>query len=272
MAEHSADPPGDVLNRKPEPKLFGEKKTVDNPPAPVKLNRHASQNLLNHLAGETMQDIGHGPSETKLGKQTVKTPDRTLLDNTNGKTQRDWLQSVARRAWRSVDTIGNHVDGALDEQWTFLLDGEPAPLELLNSWMGRPEGSNNDVRSDREMKNRTRSRQPALAESIPSQPASGNDLLYNEPMRTRLPVVGWRSSVESEWIFSERIAPPAVAPSLPRLLPPQGASEPAPALAAQIARQDARQEAMRSEDDLAGLAANIKRILDEEARRHGIDV
>jgi hypothetical protein len=56
------------------------------------------------------------------------------------------------------------------------------------------------------------------------------------------------------------------------LLPPQDNSESAPALAAIIARQHARREAAASEDDLAGLAENIKRILAEEARRHGIDV
>jgi hypothetical protein len=39
-----------------------------------------------------------------------------------------------------------------------------------------------------------------------------------------------------------------------------------------ITRQQAREEAAASEYDLAGLAENIKRILGEEARRHGIDV
>ena len=87
-----------------------------------------------------------------------------------------------------------------------------------------------------------------------------------------LPVAGWRGDVEGEWASSDRIAPPAAAPSLPHLLPPQGSYESAPALAAIITRQRARQEAAMSEDDLAGLAENIKRILDEEARRHGIDV
>jgi len=241
---------------------------------PVKLNRHTSQNLLDRLAGETLQDAGHNSVKLQAGRQKAQTPDRPLLDITNGKAQRDWLQSVARRAWRPIDTVGNHADGVLDTQWTFLIDGEPAPPELLNSWMGRPEGNDNDVRSDREMEDRARSRPPSPAESIRSYPASRNDLLRDGPTRTPLPVVGWRGAVESESerIFSDWIAPPAVASSLPRLLPPQGGSEPAPALAAQIARKDARQEATRKEDDLAGLATNIKRILDEEARRHGIDV
>jgi hypothetical protein len=43
-------------------------------------------------------------------------------------------------------------------------------------------------------------------------------------------------------------------------------------VAAATARQGARAEAAIAEDDLSVLAARIKRILDEEARRHGIDV
>jgi hypothetical protein len=46
-----------------------------------------------------------------------------------------------------------------------------------------------------------------------------------------------------------------------------------PPVAAAIARQGARQEeATAGDDDLSVLAARIKRVLDEEARRHGIDV
>ena len=69
----------------------------------------------------------------------------------------------------------------------------------------------------------------------------------------------------------ERIAPPATRPTLPPLLPSQTVGLPTPPVAATIARQGAWVEAS-AEDDLDVLAAQIKRILDEEARRHGIDV
>jgi hypothetical protein len=73
----------------------------------------------------------------------------------------------------------------------------------------------------------------------------------------------------------ERIAPPALAPSLPSLTPsPEEAQTDVTSvlpLASEIARQGARKEA-ESPEDLDALAAKIKFILDEQARRHGIDV
>ena len=71
----------------------------------------------------------------------------------------------------------------------------------------------------------------------------------------------------------ERVTPPAVASSLSALssLPETTAFSGVLPLASEIARQDAREEA-HSPEDLDALAAKIKLILDEEARRHGIDV
>ncbi|MCB9152033.1 MAG: hypothetical protein H6641_25030 [Caldilineaceae bacterium] len=67
------------------------------------------------------------------------------------------------------------------------------------------------------------------------------------------------------------VAPPQIAQKLPKLTAPQ-ASDLAPApIAAVTARQSALSNLL-SDDDLGGLAANIKRILDAEARRYGIDV
>lgn len=68
-----------------------------------------------------------------------------------------------------------------------------------------------------------------------------------------------------------RIAPPKAASLLPPLLPPQVASGPPSPVTAAIVQQDGRQEEA-TEEDLSALAAKVKRILDEEARRHGIDV
>ncbi len=65
-----------------------------------------------------------------------------------------------------------------------------------------------------------------------------------------------RVEVEDELPWPARIAPPAVTPRPLPLVPPEVVGMPAPA----------------SGDDLSALAANIKRILEEEARRHGIDV
>jgi hypothetical protein len=67
-------------------------------------------------------------------------------------------------------------------------------------------------------------------------------------------------------------APPTAASSLLPLFSQQMAERPPFPAAAAIVRQDTRQEGAAAEEDLGALAARIKRILDEEARRHGIDV
>jgi len=68
----------------------------------------------------------------------------------------------------------------------------------------------------------------------------------------------------------ERIDPPAVAPTLPPLVASQ-MGEDSPSVTTPLIQQRAQQEAV-PETDLDGLASQIKRILDEEARRYGINV
>ena len=68
------------------------------------------------------------------------------------------------------------------------------------------------------------------------------------------------------------IASPAVAEALPPLMPSCPTGGVAPPIAAELTRAGARAEATVLEDDLATLAAKVKRILDEEARRYGIEV
>jgi hypothetical protein len=68
------------------------------------------------------------------------------------------------------------------------------------------------------------------------------------------------------------IAPPAIAERLPPLALPVEEGTPSPAVAATMAWAGAQAEAAVPDDDLDLLAAKIKRILDEEARRYGIDV
>jgi hypothetical protein len=69
------------------------------------------------------------------------------------------------------------------------------------------------------------------------------------------------------------MAPSALAASLPPLLPPVTAGAASLPLASALTRLGARRdETMAQGNDLNLLAAQMKRILDEEARRHGIDV
>lgn len=76
--------------------------------------------------------------------------------------------------------------------------------------------------------------------------------------------------------FPDLVAPTVASASafssLPPLLPPSAPDVAAPAVAAALARQGALSEALSPDEDLDALADKIKLILDEQARRHGIDV
>lgn len=67
-------------------------------------------------------------------------------------------------------------------------------------------------------------------------------------------------------------ASPVVVQSLPPLLPPPLKGMPVLPIALATAREGAREESRETAEDLDALAAKIKLILDEQARRHGIDV
>ena len=68
------------------------------------------------------------------------------------------------------------------------------------------------------------------------------------------------------------IAPPVGVERLPALLPAKSPRNPAPPVAALLAVRGAQVESPTTEDDLRALADKIKRILDDQARRHGISV
>jgi hypothetical protein len=84
----------------------------------------------------------------------------------------------------------------------------------------------------------------------------------------------WTEVRDAEGPSAEsNLAPATLSPSLPPLLPPASAGSPALPMAAATSRYGAwRGEVDAPEKDLSLLAAQMKRILDEEARRHGIDV
>lgn len=86
-----------------------------------------------------------------------------------------------------------------------------------------------------------------------------------------LPVAS-RTRGEGDPLSLTRIAPRAVKVMLPPFVSPKVVGMPAPSVAAASVLKGAQVEVDATEDDLSVLAAKIKRILDEEARRHGIDV
>ncbi len=69
-----------------------------------------------------------------------------------------------------------------------------------------------------------------------------------------------------------RFAPPQMADTLPPLRPPVGQGSVAMPVAAAASRRSARREEAAGVDDLDELAGKLRRILEEESRRHGIDI
>lgn len=69
-----------------------------------------------------------------------------------------------------------------------------------------------------------------------------------------------------------RFAPPQMADTLPPLRPPNGPALVAMPVAAAAARRSAQRETDAAVEDLDELAGKLRRLLEEESRRHGIDI
>ena len=157
-----------------------------------------------------------------------------------------------------------------------------APSDLLGRLAGAPEADKDafgrGVQRGAAHQRTSATRSPAWPGSLGPEDAQPGPTRASAPTEgaaaVALPATASRTGdVTGEPESRARIVPPVVAPSLPPLLPSQGVSMPSPPVAAAIVRQGARrEETPAAEDDLNMLAAKIKRILDEEARRHGIDV
>jgi hypothetical protein len=100
------------------------------------------------------------------------------------------------------------------------------------------------------------------------------DVLITRPARDLTPpeLVEEQAAREQPTRTLPEIDPPLAMPSLLSLLTAQRPDEPTRPVAADAVRAGAAVENGLSGDDLGDLAAKLKRILDEEARRHGIDV
>lgn len=77
---------------------------------------------------------------------------------------------------------------------------------------------------------------------------------------------------DREWGHIAPVNPPRMAVALPLLTPSHEVKVPVPTIAVATARQGMLTESTTAANDMDRLAAMIKDILDEQARRHGIDV
>ena len=195
-----------------------------------------------------------------------------LIDRVRCKLRRPALAAGAAR-WQSSDLIG--------APWSTDLAGPTASASLVHRLAGveplgfspapTPRtGNENDSprplgrdRLSRETKGKTPV--PALADGEWVRPRSER----GESAPAASAEVGHR--IADGGREEEPIAAPSFAEPLPPLAPPETGATGVLALAKEAARRGAREEATAPED-LDALAAKIQLILDEQARRHGIDV
>lgn len=234
---------------------------------------------------------GSGRVNTSSGRHSLDETDRlegsgSHLSPTSNRVWRDNLfartESAIRRALRQSPhprpDAAERSGLALNELWSLGLGGQPAPIDLLNNLyrkVGRERDLHRAVTGSREIHSphadarETRSTTGTHASATDQEP-------FDVPSYTRFDAM-LRAGVGSDDFNldlqrSSQIAPPAISSSLPALLPPRAKDQEPLPIAAAMARHGARVEAATAYEDLDELAARIKSILDEQARRHGIDV
>jgi hypothetical protein len=201
--------------------------------------------------------------------------------------------------WKAP-TSERSAGSLLEEQWATPLFGQMAAPEILDH-LAKQSGMNGGPHVSEILRSKRDS--PGNGDSIPARsqffnqsPAGAKRVSSNEevnrgakpfedifPERDRLIIPETRRAFNSQaqplantgerLRSSHGFAAPALTPSLPQLLPAAGPGAVVPPVAADTALRRAwRDEVNAQEKDLSVLAAQLKRILDEEARRHGIDV
>ena len=109
---------------------------------------------------------------------------------------------------------------------------------------------------------------PLPAQDQPSEPSAAFNQTATAWPTSQMENDHQRIGTASNTQFS----PPRTVPAMPPLKPPQRPFAAQPPVATAVAQQNARREAASAADGLDDLASKIKQILDEESRRHGIDV
>jgi hypothetical protein len=170
--------------------------------------------------------------------------------------------------------VGKTKPQSVCNPWVSAL-GKPVPLDLLVN-LSTPKSSGkvspvvsqeSAIRQQRSEPSPSISKSPAPMQKVEDVSSRSRPLseFWQAPQSEK------RLSQFGEQLKrAEPIDPPAIAPTLPKLVAPQTGESASP-VTSPLIEQRSRQEAI-PEADLDGLASQIKRILDEEARRYGINV
>ena len=211
---------------------------------------------------------------------------------------REWLRRLVHRAQQTfiaevpvVTTVAaaapilNDAAAASDATATFaaaaatLLDGPEAAAELLRRWHDHSPPGDAGRRAAAPSPSRSAEQHSAAhAGAFPAVPRRDATTRANRAADADLslqvaPFVPDASALATGAVELRReTAVLEVIRPLPPLIPPQVIGRTVPPAAAATARRGTTSEAFDADEDLDQLAAKIKRILDEEARRYGIDV
>lgn len=193
--------------------------------------------------------------------------------------------SVLAREWKSLSLEGEAV---LAGQWSTPVSGPRASRELLMRMAELLQDDNSPGASDQTRSKPSRSnrgqRQLAVGVEVQEVPAAGGGApepsgAASRTKRLVKDASGQSGSVirgplefERELDLEDLMAQSPLAPMLLPLVRHRIVEIPAPAVATMSAAREAPNEAATPEEDLDLLASKIDRILQEEARRHGIDV
>jgi hypothetical protein len=264
------------------------------------VDQEANRALLYRLAGVSLPvDGADRPphSATALVSERQQQYNSAALQarmQQEGMLPQLWLDTLIRRvrhvlnyAYPSTKVQSKQGEARLAQQWSTPI-GEPgAPLELLVR-LAEPvqlegatsSGSERDSSAppapfeqpkDLSAAAVSKSRDPGNNSNVSGPAQSRNSLLQQLQEGSKNPLQDVVAMAQATGAQAEQIAPPIIAAQLPTLSTAQGIAAPAFPVAAATVKLGARAE-MTLEDDLDMLAAKIKRILDDEARRHGIDV
>jgi hypothetical protein len=258
----------------------------------------AETKLLRRLIGKSE------PSQTETSPRQLRflvsdnTPDSKLPSLVRSSaSEKKWREEIAERAAAVLchdtndpptlplrEQDGGPESSSFEDQWSIDLHGQTAPADLLSRL------TSVELPPSEELCRTRSSIQPGPAETqlvleIPGAPrpadaAASSTAPGSNADRGR--DGGGRSASELASLCAQNICfPDSVVPgaeviplasSLPPILVPRSARHPESSVPAAMVRQSVRAGEIYHQESPEALAERIRRILQEEARRHGIDV
>jgi hypothetical protein len=307
-----AGQPGSARQQRPSTDHATSRKTNHSPAQqqkgeakPGAQPARATAAVLSRLAGQSGSTRQQRPS---INRQPLPTSSRHTWPEqlTNSVRRRLVTETIAPAVISGLERLPAPEYGLpqdLAAQWQQPLTGQTVSAEQLAAWQnkidasdvsgnGKPANATTD--NGRTTNTTTPHHEQGTAEIRPSPTfyrrgrkaslTSGRRNQTGTPVRESGEEAGtavYHDTDETSVDTTDRFAPPQMAATLPGLRPPpwpgaardemMGTAVTAP-IATLIARESAAREAATTPEDLDDLARKLTQILDEESRRHGIDV